>query len=167
MTSNGSNTKSAMPGNGAIVTLREITRETVRTITDLEVSDRQKHFVTSNAVSIAQAYFDRERAWFRAIYADEIPIGFLMLDDDPVKEEYFLWRFMIDARFQGRGFGKRALELLIEHVKTRPGAKCLLTSCVPGKDSPCQFYEKMGFIFTRDLEEDSELLMCLDFRSQC
>ncbi len=157
-----SNTKSAISGHKTVVTLREITKETLETILDLKVSKHQENFVASNAVSIAQAYFDRERAWFRAIYADEIAIGFLMLDDDPVKEEYFLWRFMIDARFQGRGFGKRALKVLIERVKTRPGAKALFTSCVPGQESPCGFYEKMGFVYTGDLEEDSELLMRLD-----
>jgi diamine N-acetyltransferase len=153
--------ESAMPGHDAIVTLREITKETLRDILNLKVAKHQEQFVASNAVSIAQAHFEPEAAWFRAIYANEIPVGFLMLDDDPANEEYFLWRFMIDARFQGRGFGKRALELLIEHVKTRPGAKALFTSCVPSEGSPCPFYEKMGFVYTGDVDE-GELVMRRD-----
>jgi diamine N-acetyltransferase len=154
--------ESAPPSKQATVTLREITRETVRAICNLRVAPPQEQFVAPNAVSIAQAHFEPEAAWFRAIYADETPVGFLMLDDDPENQEYFLWRFMIDARFQGYGFGRQALQLLIEHVKTRPGATALLTSCVPGDGSPCPFYEKNGFVYTGDVD-DGELVMRLDF----
>jgi diamine N-acetyltransferase len=148
------------PGRDAEVALREITRETVRAILRLDVAETQRGFVAPNAVSIAQAYFQREEAWFRAIYAGETPVGFLMLYDDPEKPEYFLWRFMIDARYQGMGFGRRALHLLIEHVKTRPGAKELGVSCVPGTGGPCPFYEKIGFVYTGE-EDHGELVMKL------
>jgi diamine N-acetyltransferase len=137
-----------MVSPSAIITLREITQENFKDIIALKVTDEQEKFVTSNAVSLAQAHFYPEVAWFRAIYADETPVGFVMLEDDPINASYFLWRFMIDARFQKCGFGQRALELLIEHVKTPPGAKTLLTSCVPGEGSPGIFYEKQGFVYT-------------------
>lgn len=152
--------KEQWPGLSATVTLREITKETLQGIFQLSVAEQQKHFVATNAVSIAQAYFEREQAWFRGIYADETPVGFLMLYDDPVVCEYFLWRFMIDARYQGCGFGQRALDLLIDHVRSRPGARELGVSCVPGAGSPCPFYEKMGFQYTGS-EEDGELVMKL------
>jgi diamine N-acetyltransferase len=93
------------------VSLREITSESLRPILRLKVFPEQEKYVASNAVSIAQAYFHRDNAWFRAIYADETPVGFLMLDDRPDEASYFLWRFMIDARYQKFGYGKRALEL--------------------------------------------------------
>ncbi len=149
--------------NNSVVSLREITEETLRPILRLKVSPEQEKYVTSNAVSIAQAYFQRDNAWFRAICADETPVGFLMLDDRPNEASYFLWRFMIDARYQKFGFGKRAIELLIEHVKTRPNATTLGVSCVPdGEGSPCPFYEKLGFIYTGEKDED-ELVMKLQF----
>lgn len=151
-----------MPGRDAVVTLREVTKDTLRAILKLKVADHQQHFVAENAVSIAQAYFHQENAWFRAVYADETPVGFLMLYDDPNntpdKPQYFLWRFMIDARYQGHGFGQRAIELLIEHVKTRPGATELGVSCVPGEGSPYPFYEKLGFVRTGE-EHDGELVL--------
>jgi diamine N-acetyltransferase len=78
--------------------------------------------VASNAESIAEAYFSKE-AWFRAVYADETPVGFVMLHDDPREHRYYLWRFMIAGGHQGKGYGRRAMELLIEHVKTRSGAE--------------------------------------------
>ena len=62
--------------NIATITLREITQETVRSILDLDVTEEQKKFVASNARSIAEAHF-AESVWFRAIYADEKPVGFL------------------------------------------------------------------------------------------
>jgi diamine N-acetyltransferase len=151
-------TETMMPGRGAVVTLREITRDTVRTITDLKVAPQQTGFVATNAESIAQAYFDRDVAWFRAVYADEIPVGFIMLEDDAANQDYFLWRFMIDARYQGHGYGRRALELLVEYVKTRPGAKALMTSCVPGDGSPWSFYERLGFVPTGEVDEGEIVL---------
>jgi diamine N-acetyltransferase len=140
------------------VTLREITQETLRAILRLKVAPDQEHFVAPNAVSIAEAHFQSEIAWFRAVYAGEVPVGFLMLEDDVAHQEYFLWRFMIDQQYQGRGYGRRALELFFAQVKTRPGAKMIYTSCVPGEGSPGAFYEKMGFVYTGEKEED-ELLM--------
>lgn len=147
----------------AVVTLREVTRENLDEILSLTVTSEQENFIASNAVSIAEAHFYPEVTWFRAIYADETPVGFVLLDDDSVKSFYAVWRFMIDARFQRHGFGKRALELVIEYVKTRPKAKVLLTSCVPGEGSPEGFYKKMGFTPTGEIDEDGEMIMQYEF----
>ena len=129
------------------ISLREVSANTVRAICRLEVSEEQKHFVAPNAVSFAEAYFE-PKAWFRAIYADDTPVGFLMLYDNPEEVEYFLWRFMVDARYQKLGVGKRALDLLIDYVRTRPGARELKLSCHPGEDGPEPFYRKYGFSLT-------------------
>lgn len=146
-------------GRKATVSLREITKETVNSVLNLSVTKEQEQFVASNAVSIAEAYFSTA-AWFRAIYADETPVGFLMLSDQPDKGEYFLWRFMVDAQHQGKGYGRRALELLIEHVKTRPNAKELFLSHVPGPGSPEGFYHRLGFEHTGE-QAGEELVMKL------
>jgi diamine N-acetyltransferase len=151
------------PHRGSTVTLREITRETLIPILRLSVAPEQQRFVASNAVSIAQAYFDREVAWFRGIYAGETAVGFLMLSDKPHEGEYFLWRYMIDQRYQRLGFGKRALEHLVEHVRTRPRADTLGVSCVGGEGSPCPFYERFGFVPTGEVD-DGEIVLRLDLR---
>ena len=149
--------------SNAVVTLREITQENLYEILELQVTKNQENFVASNAVSLAEAHFYPEIAWFRAIYADETPVGFIMLEDDPANSLYHLWRFMIDARFQKCGYGRSALELAIEHVKMRPGAKALSTSYFPGEGSPGKFYEKMGFTYTGEKDEDGELIMQYPF----
>jgi diamine N-acetyltransferase len=134
------------PGPHAEVSLREITAETVREVCKLSdtLTPPRKYFVAPNAVSIAQAYFE-PKAWFRAIYADETPVGFLMLYDDPDEPEFFLWRLMVAGPHHGKGFGRRAIDLLVDYVKTKPGAKVLETSCGQGPGSPEGFYRKLGF----------------------
>ena len=140
------------------VSLREVTKETLRSITALRVAPAQERLVATNAESIAEAYFSRDVAWFRAVYMGDTPVGFVMLADDPAEGRYYLWRFMIDARYQRTGVGRRALEMVFDDVRTRPGAKFLYTSCVPGEGSPGPFYEKMGFAYTGD-EDEGELVM--------
>ncbi len=137
---------------GAAVALAEVTGDTVRAICRLAVAPEQSRFVAPNAVSFAQALFE-PKAWYRAIVADDAPVGFLMLYDDPGEPVYFLWRFMVDARFQGKGYGGRAIELLAEHVRTRPGATELRTSWVPGPGSPEGFYLRLGFQPTGEIDE--------------
>lgn len=142
-----------IPTRTSIVSLREVTRENLRDVMKLEVAEAQNKFVAPNTVSIAQAHFYPEKAWFRAIYADETPVGFMMLSDEPRKPEYFLWRLMIAVEYQGLGFGAQAIKLLIAYVKTRPQATELFTSYVPGEGSPGDFYHKLGFVDTGEVEE--------------
>ena len=141
------------------VTLEEITAETVRAVCALEVAPDQRGFVASNAVSIAEAHFE-PKAWFRAVYADEEPVGFAMLYEDAEKREYFLWRFMIAAGHQRKGHGRAALDLVVGHVRAR-GAKRLLSSYVPGDAGPAEFYRRYGFVETGEVDED-ELVIRLD-----
>lgn len=140
------------------VTLREITRENLSDILRLKVTPNQEQFVAPNSVSIAEAHFEPQLPWFRAVYAGEAPVGFLMLEYNAEEQFYFLWRLMIDARYQKHGYGRKALELLFAHVKTLPSADALYTSCVPVEGGPASFYEKMGFVYARE-EEDGELYM--------
>jgi diamine N-acetyltransferase len=148
---------SGQPNRDASVTLREISSETLGSILRLNVGQSQQHFVAPNSVSIAEAHFE-PKSWFRAIYADETPVGFVMLYVDRDTHDYYLWRYMIDARYQGLGYGKRAMERLIDHVRTLPGARELRLSYVPGQGSPLTFYRKQGFVDTGEIDH-SELVM--------
>jgi diamine N-acetyltransferase len=137
-------------GPEAEVTLREVTAETLYVVCQLSdtLTEPQKHMVAPNAYSIAEAHFAKH-AWFRAIYADEVPVGFIMLHDSAEEEPgYLIWRLMIGGPFQGMGFGRKAVELLIDYVRTRPGANELLTSCGLGEGSPEGFYLELGFKHT-------------------
>jgi diamine N-acetyltransferase len=148
---------------GSTVSLREVTQETVRAVCNLSdtLSEAQKRMVAPNAVSIAQAYFNKH-AWFRAVYADETLVGFIMLyigsdDDHPDEMEYFLWRFMIAGPFQRYGFGKKAIQIILDHVKQQ-GASVLGVSCGEGEGSPIGFYQKLGFTLTGEKSGDEIVL---------
>jgi diamine N-acetyltransferase len=145
-------------GASAAVSLREVTKENLREVFRLKVHPEQERFVASNAISIAQAYFDRDAAWFRAIYADDTPVGFVMLHDEPSASKYYLWRFMIDHRYQKFGYGARGLQQVIDYVRQRPGARELTTSVVPGDGTPGPFYEKLGFTYTGELDEGERVM---------
>jgi diamine N-acetyltransferase len=143
------------------ISLREITSETVVQICKLSdtLSEQEQQMVAPNAISIAQAHFS-DKAWFRAIYADEMAVGFIMLYDDSENPEYFLWRLMIAGPYPGKGYGRKATELLVEYVKTRPGARELSTSYVPIEGGPEGFYRKMGFEPTGEVD-DGEIVVRL------
>ena len=137
----------------AAVTLREITFETVIPVTRLAVAESQKGFVAPNAVSLAQALF-AEEAWYRAIYCGEEPAGFVMLEDEslrsdpPAQPEIGVWRLMVDARFQGRGIGRAALQQVIGHARRKGLFTRLQPSYVPGPGCPEPFYLGLGFRHT-------------------
>ncbi len=141
------------------VTLQPVTEDTVWGICQLSdtLTEPRKDFVAPNAISLAEAHFNKH-AWFRAIYAGKAPVGFLMIVDDAETPEYFLWRFMIAAPHQGRGYGSQAIRRLVEYVKSRPGATELLVSCGEGEGSPKEFYLKQGFVPTGEVLDDETVL---------
>jgi len=141
------------------VSLREITADTVFGICLLSdtLTEPKKYFVAPNAISLAQAHFNKH-AWFRAIYAGRAPVGFMMIVDDPDTPEYFLWRLMIAQPFHGRGYGRQAIQRLVENVKTRPHATELGVSCGQGEGSPEGFYLKQGFVSTGKIDHGELVL---------
>ena len=151
------------PTDETPVTLREITAETVRAVTELSVAESQRGFVASNAVSLAQALF-APPAWYRAIYVGEELAGFVMIEDQsqleppPPTPEVAVWRFMVDHRFQGRGIGRAAMLLVIEHVRHKGRFERLLVTYVPGPGCPEGFYLGLGFRHTGRVEEGEVVL---------
>ena len=143
------------------IELREITNDTLVPILKLDVAPDQKGFVAPNAVSIAEAYFNRDEAWFRGIYADDEPVGFVMLSLKPAEGEYWVWRYMVDQKHQGKGYGKAAMAQVIDFVRTQPNAKQLFLSHVKGNEPTAAFYKSVGFRHTGK-EEEGELVMVID-----
>lgn len=145
------------------VSLREITADSVRQITDLTVLPEQQRFVASNAVSLAEALFNEE-AWYRGIYLGDTPAGFVMLYDEslrsapPADLNIGLWRFMIDRAFQGQGIGAAALEQVITHVRRKNLFTSLAVSYVPGPGCPERFYLRAGFQHT-GREDNGEIVL--------
>lgn len=135
------------------VTLEEVTEGTVLGIIMLSetLSEPKRFFVAPNANSLAQAQFS-ERAWFRAICAGRAPIGFVMLSVNEEEAKYMVWRLMIGEPYHGRGYGRKAMEAIMAHVRTLPNATQLELSYGQGPGSPEGFYRKLGFEPTGKVE---------------
>ena len=144
-------------GTTKMINLQIITKDNLSPIMKLKVKDDQQDQVASNAVSIAQAHYS-DKAWFRGIYFDDTPVGFVMLSIDKEKKEYWVWRYMIDKNHQGKGYGKAALLQVIDFMKTLPDIEEILLSYVPKENGANAFYTKVGFIDTGKKIEDEVIM---------
>lgn len=137
--------------------LREVTAKTLWPVMNLEVAEDQGWYVAPNAHSIAEAHFS-DHAWFRAIYAGDQPVGFVMLYVDTEQPRYFLWRLMVDKDHQRKGCGFQAMQQVIAYVRTLPGAEFLETSYRAGEGDPSPFYYKLGFEETGEKLEGENVI---------
>jgi GNAT superfamily N-acetyltransferase len=152
------------------VSLREITDQNRNAVIALRVAASQEEFVSSVADSLEEAEEIPEgNPWYRAIYADDQPVGFVMLswnvtpDPPRIIGPWFLWKLLIDQRHQGRGYGRTAVQLVAE-IAHAHGASELLTSYVVGAGGPEPFYSHIGFVPTGEEDEKGEIILALDLR---
>ena len=156
--------------------LKKINRNNIAEILKLEVFDNQKSFVATNNSSIIEAYIaitENNHVFTFGIYKDDIPIGFLMIGFDVnsadkgapkvAKGNYNIWRLMIDKKFQGKGFGKKAMDLALEFINTFPcgTAKYCWLSYESDNDVARQLYKSVGFVET-DEKDGEEIVAILE-----
>ena len=154
--------------------LKKINRNNIGEILKLEVFDNQKSFVATNNSSIIEAYIaitENNHLFTFGIYKDETAIGFLMIgfdvnsDDESAPEiakgNYNIWRLMIDKKFQGKGFGKEAMDLALEFINAFPcgTAKYCWLSYESDNDVARQLYKSVGFVETE--EKDGEEIVAI------
>ena len=150
------------------VTLREVTGVNRHAALAVRVAPAQKRFVGTVAGALMDAQEIPEgKPWYRAIYVDDQPVGFVMLSWDVTPEPpriigpWFLWKLLIDERHQRRGYGREAVRLVADIVRAN-GAAELLTSCVPGDGGPESFYRRLGFTPTGQVDENGEIILALN-----
>ena len=149
------------------VTLAPITPQLATAVLALRVRPEQERFVTGVGESFVDAYLEPEgHPWIRVVMADDVPVGFVMVswDVEPVPDRvwgpYYLWRLLVDAAHQGRGYGTAAVSLVADAVRGAGGRE-LLTSCGRGEGSPQPFYEGLGFVPTGEVDSHGELHLAL------
>jgi len=147
------------------ITLREITEANSEAVLALRTTPEQERFVSTVAYSLAEAEENPQgNPWMRAVYAYEQPVGFVMLswDVEPQPPEingpWFLWKLLIDHRYQGKGYGQEVVSQIIDLVRSE-GATELLTSHVPGEGGPAGFYARLGFVPRGDLDPEGEIIL--------
>lgn len=142
-----------------MIQLRKVDSDNLWKVVKLSVNENQKKFVATNTESILEAYAtitEGSVALPFGIYEDEQLIGFVMFgygstgDEDEPKiadQNYCIWRFMIDKNYQGQGYGKKAMEKIIEYVKSGPCgmAKYCWLSYEPENIVAKKLYQSCGF----------------------
>ncbi|MBU5426819.1 GNAT family N-acetyltransferase [Tissierella pigra] len=124
--------------------LIDIDSENFWEITKLKVTKEQEEFVASNTFSIAQSKVQPECIPL-AIYKDKTPIGFLMYCMDSIDNEYWIYRVMIDIKYQSKGYGRQAMELLVNRIKEDKEHHIIYISFEPENQWAKSMYESMGF----------------------
>ena len=148
------------------VHLRPLTDENRSELEELRLAPGQDRFVNLVADALEEA--EKEpggRAIQFGLYDGDTPVGFVMISDEVDGAGYiaqYLWKLLIDARHQRRGYGTAALDLVVEYFRARPGIDVMWTSAGQGDGSPIPFYERYGFVQTGELVFDDEVLLRLD-----
>jgi diamine N-acetyltransferase len=150
------------------ITLREVTRENFWPCILLKSAEYKgyhlfEEHVTSNAFSLAQAKVEPE--WIpKAIYADEQLVGFAMYGTESKHNIPFITRLIIDYKHQRKGYGKAAMRLIIEELRSL-GNQEIYTSIVSTNEAAKELYTSIGFRDTgREIGfgDEKEPLYCLN-----
>ena len=152
-----------------MVRLEKINAKNIWEILKLKVNDEQKEFVAPNDMSIIEAYIaitSNGHAFPFGIFDDDIPVGFLMIGfdvDDSFENppqiaygNYSIWRFMIDEKYQNKGYGKEAMKLALDFIRTFPCGKaeyCYL-SYDPDNTKAKELYSRFGFMENGEKDDD-------------
>ena len=157
-----------------MIRFEEITNKNIWKVCTLEPFEEQKDFVAENIQSLAEAYATRNEGnnvLPLAVYNDDSLIGFVMIgkgtvgnenESDLIKENYSFWRFMIDKKYQGKGYGKEAVRLALEFINTFPcgSAEYCWLSYEPENEAARNVYSLFGFSETGEMDGE-ELIAVL------
>lgn len=144
------------------VDLREIDDPVLRELTAaiLLPAEQQKYVGTVDDALRDAAAYPEANPWPRGVYVDGVPVGFVMLSwdvrpdppDPTLVGPWFLWKLMISADQQGKGYGRAVLDAVAEVIRPE-GATELLTSYGEGEGDPSGFYAALGFVPTGERHE--------------
>ena len=139
---------------------------------DLEVEESQKNYVAPNIYSLAEAYATLADGKFVqpfGIYAGETPVGFLMIGYDLedcfydavpyfTVNGYLIWRFMIAKEHQKKGYGKEAMKLALDYIRTLPAgpAEYCWLSYEPENEAAKKLYTSFGFTEVPEFYEEGD-----------
>ena len=144
--------------------LRPITEDNFLDAFALQLAPGQEAFVSHPIRSLAQAYVYRNQCQPFGICAEGKMVGYVMVIYDYDVPEYDIWHMMIDRTAQGRGYGRQALDRVLEYIRTQPfgDSRRLALTCNKDNAAARRLYESRGFAPTGVVDEDEiELALTL------
>ena len=145
-----------------MVELKPITEDNFVDAFNLELAPEQEEFVSHPIRSLAQAYVYRNQCQPFGIYADGSMVGYVLVIYDYDVPEYDIWHMMIDKAQQGHGYGGKALDQVIDYIRTKPFGTSDRVALTCNKENAVarRLYERKGFSFTGNVFDDEvELAM--------
>lgn len=146
--------------------LRPITAENRKEAEALETAPGQEGFVESVTECLQEA--DQVKCWRPVgIYTEKSElVGFAMYGyfwQYPPFGRVWLDRLLIDRRYQGRGYGKEAVELLLEQLWREYHRRKIYLSVYQENAAAIRLYQKFGFAFNGELDLHGESVMVCRF----
>jgi len=141
-----------------LVELRHITASNFDEIIRLKAAADQTGFVSTVVHSLAQAWVYRDTAFPFAVYADDVPVGFVMLGYYEARKQYTLWKLLIDEKHQNKGYGKQALRLAAAYLAETFHPEEIYTGVCQGNACAKHIYLSFGFEATGRTEDGVEEL---------
>jgi len=145
------------------ISFRKINWDNLDEVLELKPSESQAGFMASIDRCLAQAYasvIDEDESVTYAIYHNEVPVGFCQYyyeDDftDDYQPGYYLWRILIDQRYQGKGLAKAAVSKLLAEIRQKPfgDAEHLYLGCSPSNTTAIKLFEFFGFEPTGEIAD--------------
>lgn len=131
------------------ISLKPITRENWRDCARLAVADDQRDFVAPNMYSLLQYLYQDPTDTFvpLGIYDGETMVGFAMYGIGKFGglNGWEIWRLMIDKDHQRKGYGRKALHLLIDLLREKFHPDAIYIMFELDNHVAQRFYESVGF----------------------
>jgi diamine N-acetyltransferase len=140
----------------SMINLIQITEENFIDAFSLKLAPEQERFVSHPIRSLAQAYIYREQCQPFGIYKGNTMVGYVMVIYDYDIPEYDIWHMMVDESNQKQGYGKVALDQLLDYIKTKPfGSSNRVTlTCNRDNIQALNLYKSRGFTETGAVDGD-------------
>jgi diamine N-acetyltransferase len=126
-----------------MILLLSVTADNWKACAGLSLAKNQQDFVPSNLYSIAESqFYPQSRS--RAVYANDDLVGYALYGIDHATSQWKVFRLMIDEQFQGKGYGKAAMKVILEDIRQEK-AQVVLVRYNLENDVARRLYERFGF----------------------
>lgn len=160
-----------------MIELKKITEDNFEECIGLKLIEEQWTYIASNAYSLSEAYAIQNDGKYIpmpfAIYNNDDMVGFIMAVYQPIEEDeeddeniFYLSRMMIDKKYQGNGYGKKAMIKMIDIMKSfQEGiAESVILSCSKENTVAYELYKSLGFIDIGEVDDTGDSYFRLSLR---
>ncbi|HEL1761815.1 TPA: GNAT family N-acetyltransferase [Streptococcus suis] len=130
-----------------MIRLELVNKDNFDQVLDLEVAPKDQRRVASVEYSLAQVwlYRDSEVLFPYAVKSGQLTVGFLLLSYQPMENSYYIWRLLIDQKYQNQGFGKEVIRQVLRRARDDPQCHKVTVNYVIGNHKMRYILEKLGF----------------------